>query len=141
MRDVINLDYSLLIPEYLLGLVAIAIIVVDLFLPKTNKKVLPVIALLGLAAAFGVSLAYIDTTDNFAGLFFIDDYTTFFRCFFIAITIAVVLASIDFVELHLKNPAEYYALLLISTAGAIFMAAGQELRTANSGLGFSAFGL
>ena len=86
MRDVINLDYSLLIPEYLLGLVAIAIIVVDLFLPKTNKKVLPVIALLGLAAAFGVSLAYIDTTDNFAGLFFIDDYTTFFRCFFIAIT-------------------------------------------------------
>ena len=81
MRDVINLDYSLLIPEYLLGLVAIAIIVVDLFLPKTNKKVLPVIALLGLAAAFGVSLAYIDTTENFAGLFFIDDYTTFFRCF------------------------------------------------------------
>jgi len=141
MRDVINLDYSLLIPEYLLGLVAIAIIAVDLFLPKTNKKVLPVIALLGLAAAFGVSLAYIDTTDNFAGLFFIDDYTTFFRCFFIAITIAVVLASIDFVELHLKNPAEYYALLLISTAGAIFMAGAQELLTAYIGLEILSFSL
>jgi NADH-quinone oxidoreductase subunit N len=141
MRDVINLDYSLLIPEYILGLAAILIIAVDLFLPKTNKQALPGIAIVGLIAASAASLAYVDTTDNFAGLFFIDDYTTFFRCFFIAITFAVVLASVQFVDLHLKNPAEYYALLLISTTGAIFMAGAEELLTAYIGLEILSFSL
>jgi NADH-quinone oxidoreductase subunit N len=139
MRDVINLDYSLLIPEYILGGVALLIIAVDLFAEKTSKQVLPIIAGLGLIVAFFVSLAYVDTTDNFAGLFFIDDFTTFFRCFFIAITFAILLASIQFVDLHLKNPAEYYALLLISTIGAIFMAAAKELLTAYIGLEFLSF--
>ena len=40
MRDGLNLDYSLLIPEYILGgSWRSLIIAVDLFLPKANKKV------------------------------------------------------------------------------------------------------
>ena len=141
MREVINLDYSLLIPEYILGLTALIIITVDLFWPKVDRVILPVLAGLGLIVAFFVSLAYLDTTDNFAGLFYIDDYTTFFRCFFMAIAFAVVVASVDFVNLHLKNPAEYYALILISTAGAVFMAGAGELLTAYIGLEILSFSL
>jgi NADH-quinone oxidoreductase subunit N len=141
MREVVNLDYALLIPEYFLGLVAIAIIAIDLFLPKARKEVLPFVAAMGLIAAFFISLAYVDTTDDFAGLFFIDDYTTFFRCFFIAVTFAIVIASYQFVQKSLQHPAEYCALLLISTIGAIFMAGAQELLTAYIGLEILSFSL
>ena len=129
MND-LNLDYSLLIPEYILGALALAIIGVDLMMPNVRKQVLPWITLGGLLVAFIVSLLYVDTTDNFGGLIYIDDYTTFFRCFFLAITFVVVLASATFVEKELKHPGEYYALLVLSTVGAIYMAAARELLTA-----------
>ena len=141
MRDVVDLNYSVLIPEYFLGLVAILIIAVDLLMPKAKRETLPLVAGFGLICAFFISLAYVDKTDNFAGLFYVDDYTTFFRCFFIAVTFAIVIASYQFVQKSLQHPAEYYALLLISTVGAIFMAGAQELLTAYIGLEILSFSL
>jgi NADH-quinone oxidoreductase subunit N len=141
MRPDLNLDYSLLIPEYLLGGLAVLILAVDMLMPNVRKSMLPVIAAAGLAITFVISLLYLDTDDNFAGLIAIDDYTTFFRCFFIAVTLATVIASAQFVQERLRNPGEYYALLVVSTAGAIFMASARELLTAYIGLELLSFSL
>ena len=141
MPDELNLDYSLLIPEYILGALAILIVAVDMLMPRVRKEALPLIAAAGLAIAFLVSLAYIDTKDNFAGLIYIDDYTTFFRCFFIATTFAIVVASSQFVQRELKNPGEYYGLLVLSTVGAVYMAAARELLTAYISLELLSFSL
>lgn len=140
MRETINLDYALLMPEYILGLVALGVIFLDLFAPQFRKH-LALVAAGGLIVAFLVSLTYIDTTDNFAGLFYVDNFTTFFRCFFLLITFSIVIASYHFVNQHLRNPAEYYALLMISTAGAIIMAGARELLTAYIGLEILSFSL
>jgi NADH-quinone oxidoreductase subunit N len=141
MRETLNLDYSLLIPEYILGLLAMGIIVVDMFLPKVRKEALPYITAVGLVVAFVVSFGWIDSNDEFAGLIYIDDYTTFFRCFFIATTFFVVLASAQYVQKNLRHPGEYYALLVISTIGAIYMAAARELLTAYLSLELLSFSL
>jgi NADH-quinone oxidoreductase subunit N len=141
MRDVVNLDYAVLIPEYFLGIVAILLIAVDLLMPKMQKQMLPVLAGLGLIAAFIISLAYVDTTKDFAGLFYVDDFTTFFRCFFIAVAFAIVVLSYHFVQKSLQHPAEYYSLLLISTIGAIIMAGAKELLTAYIGIEILSFSL
>jgi NADH-quinone oxidoreductase subunit N len=141
MRPDLNLDYSLLIPEYLLGGLAVLILAVDMLMPNVRKSMLPVIAAVGLVITFVISLLYLDTEDNFAGLIAIDDYTTFFRCFFIAVTLATVIASAQFVQERLRNPGEYYALLVVSTAGAIFMASARELLTAYIGLELLSFSL
>ncbi|HLF76034.1 MAG TPA: NADH-quinone oxidoreductase subunit N [Dehalococcoidia bacterium] len=130
MREALNLDYSLLVPEYILGGTALLILAIDLFKPNASKFLLPLWAAVGLIAAFLASLAYIDTSDDFAGLIFIDDFTTFFRCFFIATTFGIIIASVHYVNQSLKHPGEYYALLLLSTAGAIYMAGARELLTA-----------
>ena len=130
MIEGLNFDYSLLIPEYILGALAIVLVGLDVFAPKFPKSLIPVVAAAGLAAVFALSFAWIDTEDNFANLIFIDDYTTFFRCFFIGIGFFVVIASTQFVQQRLRHPGEYYALLLIATAGAIYMAAARELLTA-----------
>jgi NADH-quinone oxidoreductase subunit N len=139
MREGLNLDYSLLVPEYLLGLLAVALVAADLLFPQVRKQLLPVIAGAGLIAAFVASFFYLDTTSDFAGLFFVDDYTTFFRCFFIAIAFAVVVASGQYVHQYLRNPGEYYALIILATAGAIIMAGARELLTAYLGLELLSF--
>jgi NADH-quinone oxidoreductase subunit N len=137
----LNLDYSLLVPEYILAGLAALVLVIDLLFPKVRKDTLPIITAGGLALAFAVSLLYLDTEEDFAGLIFIDDYSTFFRCFFIATTFAVVLASGQFVKQYLKHPGEYYALLVLSTIGAIYMAAARELLTAYISLELLSFSL
>ena len=52
-----------------------------------------------------------------------------------------MLASAKYVQLNLKHPGEYYALLVISTIGAIYMAAAQELLTAYLSLELLSFSL
>src|SRR5690606_17073249 len=51
------------------------------------------------------------------------------------------IASYQFVQQSLRNPAEYYSLLLISTVGAIIMAGARELLTAYIGLEMLSFSL
>jgi NADH-quinone oxidoreductase subunit N len=140
MNDGLNLEYSLLIPEFLLAGLAIAVLAIDMFMPQ-RRNILPWLTLAGLVGVFAVSLAWIDHEEDFAGLIFIDNYTTFFRCFFIATTAFVVIASADYVRQKLRNPAEYYALLLLSTIGAIYMAASRELLTAYISLEVLSFSL
>src|SRR3990170_1038644 len=141
MREVVDLNYELLIPEYVLGVLAVVILAVDLFWPRVRKEALPYIAGGGLLVAFVTSIWYVDTTDDFAGLIFVDDFTTFFRCFFIATTFAIVVASAHFVQKNLRNPGEYYALLVLSTIGAIYMAAARELLSAYISLELLSFSL
>ena len=141
MTNGLNLDYSLLIPEYILGGLAVVLIYIDLAMPRVKKSTIPLIAAGGLAVAFIASLFYIDTSDNFANLIFIDDYTTFFRCFFIGVAFAIVVASANFVERELNHAGEYYGLIALSTVGAIYMAAARELLTAYISLELLSFSL
>jgi NADH-quinone oxidoreductase subunit N len=140
MRPDLNLDYSLLIPELLLFGLALGILFIDL-MTKVKKEALPYITVAGLIIALVASLFWLDTNDDFAGLIRIDDYTTFFRVFFIGTSIAIVLMSAKYVELKLRHPGEYYALIVISTIGAIYMAAAQELLTAYVALEVLSFSL
>jgi NADH-quinone oxidoreductase subunit N len=135
-----NLDYSLLAPEFVLGGLAIAIIALDLFLPQVRKW-LAYVAALGLLAVAGMSLGWLDVESNFAGLIYVDDYTTFFRVFFTVTAAAVALASADFVRDRVRNPGEYYGLIVVSTIGAIYMAAARELLTAYIALELLSFSL
>ncbi len=141
MREGLNFDYALLIPEYILAGTAVVVLAIDLMMPKARKEALPFITAIGLIAAFLVSLAYLNTTDNFASLIYIDDFTTFFRCFFIAIAFVVVVMSGAYVQKYLTHPGEYYALIAISTIGAIYMAAAKELLTAYIALELLSFSL
>ena len=127
-----SLDYSLLIPELILGITAAAVVLADLFRRelKFGPNVLPGIAALGALAAMLASLAYLDRNDDFAGLISIDNFTAFFRVIFIATVIVVIVGSYEFVQRNIRHTGEFYSLLLVSTVGAIYMAAAQELLTA-----------
>ena len=130
MSGELNLDYSLLTPEFCLAGLAGLILALDLFVPSFRKEWLPYVAAAGLFGTLGLSLGWVNKESEFAGLLFIDNYTTFFRVFFLATAAVVALMSAQFVQARLRNPGEYYSLLVLSTIGAIYMAASRELLTA-----------
>jgi NADH-quinone oxidoreductase subunit N len=137
-----NLDYSLLIPEYLLAGLAALIVGLDLFVGRRVRGYLPYLTAAALGVILVVSMLYVnDTPKDFGGLIQIDNFTTLFRVFFIATTAVVALASTHFVKGHLRHAGEYYGLLVLSTIGAIYMAAARELLTAYIALELLSFSL
>src|SRR3972149_4753867 len=141
MTDGLNFDYTLLIPEFLLAGLAGVVLTLDMLFPRFRKEWLPAVAAIGLAGIFLGSLGWINKESDFAGLIFIDNFTTFFRCFFIGVTLFIVIASAQYVQDKLRHPGEYYALLILSTIGAVYMAAARELLTAYISLELLSFSL
>ena len=128
----LNMRYSLLLPEILLGVTAVLVVFADLFSKelKIGYRLLPLLTVAGLVAALAASLIWADTTDDFAMLVTVDAFTTFFRVIFCVVAIALVIGSHEYIEAHVNHPGEFFALLLLSTAGASFMAGAQDLLTA-----------
>ena len=137
----LNFDYTLFLPEYILAGLAVLVVVLDLYLPRLPKSWLSYVAALGLAATAGVSLAWVNKQSDFAQIVAIDNYTTYFRVFFMTIGAVVCLASGKLVEDKLRHPGEYYALIILSTIGAVGMAAARELMTAYLSLELLSFSL
>ncbi|MBF6599802.1 MAG: NADH-quinone oxidoreductase subunit N [Dehalococcoidia bacterium] len=136
-----NFDYTLFIPEFMLGGLAALVVALDLFMPQLRKSWLPYVAATGLAITAGVSLAWVNKQTNFAGIVSIDNYTTYFRVFFMLIAAVVCLASGRLVEDQLRHPGEYFGIIILSTIGAIGMAAARELMTAYLSLELLSFSL
>ncbi len=137
----LNFDYTLFIPEFILGGLVVLVVGLDLFMPQLRKTWLSYVAAAGLFATAGISMAWIDVESDFARIIAIDNYTTYFRVFFMAIAGVVCLASGKFVEDRLRHPGEYYGLIILSTIGAVGMAASRELMTAYLSLELLSFSL
>jgi NADH-quinone oxidoreductase subunit N len=137
----LNYDYTLFIPEFFLAGLVVLVMALDMFAPQVKKAWLSYVAAAGLAATAGVSLAWVNKQSNFAGIVSVDNYTTYFRVFFMATAAVVCLASGRLVEQKLKHPGEYYSLIILSTIGAIGMAAARELMTAYLSLELLSFSL
>jgi len=140
---VTELKYELLLPEFILAGTAAIVLMADTFRAelKIGRNLLPWLAMLGALVAGIVSFGYIGDDDSFGSLLTIDDFTTFFRVMFAATTLVVILGSHEYVTRNIQHQGEFYALLLLSTIGAIYMAAAQELLTAYIAIELLSFSL
>ncbi|MPZ99729.1 MAG: NADH-quinone oxidoreductase subunit NuoN [Dehalococcoidia bacterium] len=139
----LNFQYELLLPEIVLAVTAMLIVGLDAFRTELNlgRRTLPGLAILGLVIAGGLSLTWIDSDTDFARLITIDNFTTFFRLLFIATALVIIVGSWEYIERYVAHNAEFYGLLLLSTAGAIYMAAARDLLTAYLALEVLSFSL
>ena len=128
----LNLDLRLLLPEIILAATAVLVVFIDMFQKelRAGHRVVPVVSLLGLLAAGVASAMWIDRREDFARLIEVDNFTTFFRFTFIAVAIVIIAGSHEYIERHVNYVGEFYGLLLLSTVGAIFMAAARDLLVA-----------
>ena len=137
------MNFWLFSPEFALTGAAFAVLGVDLLLPREKKDYLPALSIVGLVAVLVLSLWYLWGKDEnlYDGLFLIDDFSLFFKGFFLVLGILVVLVSVDYVRQHLSRPGEYYGILLFSVLAMMLMAASGELLTAYISLELLSFSL
>src|SRR3712207_1696380 len=97
-----NLDYSLLIPEYILAVGAALVTALGLTLPR-SPRLLPCLTALTAVATAVVSALYIDVDKDFGGLVSVDDYTSFYRVFCPRVTTFVAITSAQFADARIVN--------------------------------------
>ncbi|MCC7366619.1 MAG: NADH-quinone oxidoreductase subunit N [Dehalococcoidia bacterium] len=137
------MDYKLFIPEYIAGGCAVAIIGLELFMPKVRRDILAYLTFFAALAWGAASLFFVGSDpktfpmpgtggveEGVAGLIQVDNFTTFFRLLGAGIVAVVALQSAAYMRDRAQTASEYYGLLLVAGAGMVYMAAARELITA-----------
>jgi len=120
-------SYSLLTPEIIVAAFAAAVILLDLVVRE--KALLAALSVVGLLASLGVSVTMWGRENNelFDGMLKVDQFAIFFNFLFCGVAILVTLASRDYVSRFSRFQGEFYALILLSVIGMMFMAASRDL--------------
>src|SRR5690242_9454329 len=126
-----QVNLYLLAPELSLTLLALVVIAVDLFVKR--RAVIAGVSLVGLIvpAAFLISQATTISQPQtaFWGMLVVDQYAIFFDFIFLLIAAVMILVSYDYMGKYVQADGEFYALLLLSVTGMMFMASTGELIT------------
>src|SRR5437868_1995556 len=124
-------DLYLLAPELSLTLVALAVLLVDLFVKR--REVTVTVALVGLIipAAFAISQAltldFSVSHHAFFNMLVVDQYAVFFKIVFLLIAAVMIPASYSYVGKYVRADGEFYTLMLLSVTGMMLMASTGEL--------------
>jgi len=120
------LNVYLLSPEISIGGLAIVVILLDLFLKR--KKVLAAVSVAGLIVPTALTVALWERSEtSFNGMLVVDKFALFFNLLFIGCAALVILSSTDYVSKFRAFQGEYYALVLLSATGMMFMASTGDL--------------
>jgi NADH-quinone oxidoreductase subunit N len=126
-------DYQAIKPEVLLSIFGLAILVLDFMLEKRDKYLNAVAALIGLGFAavqlgmFWPILKGGGQFEGFSGSFTLDTFAIYLKLVIVISTGLVVLISARYLEIEGAHYGEYYALLLFSAVGMMFLASGTDL--------------
>ncbi len=138
-----NVNFSLLVPEYVLVGVAFVILTVDFLVPRHQRVHLSWLAAGGLILSAVIAMVRRwDTVETlYEGLFIADKFGLFFFVFLTILTAVILLLSQDYVRHHIRQAGEFYALMVFATIGMVGMAQAGELLTAYVALELMSFSL
>lgn len=129
MIDWSKFNWFLLAPEITLVVTAMAMISIDLFLPKgKNRTILGWFSIIGLITGF-ITTFTLKSGELFGGIFVVDSLAIFSKQLLLVITILVTLSSLDYIKKLPANQGEYYYLLVFATLGMLFMTSCAEFIT------------
>lgn len=116
----------LLSPEISLLAVALMVIFFDLFTGR--KRVLGWISAVGLLLPLIFTITLWGTNDTaFGGALVVDQFSLFFKLFFLVVTELVIFSSINYSRKFAPFRGEFYALILLATTGMMLLASTREL--------------
>jgi NADH-quinone oxidoreductase subunit N len=126
--------YSIL-PELVLIGTAILVLLADLFVPEEGKGTLCGIGIAGTAASIFSTMALgPGKIEGFSGMIVHDGMGFFVTLTILAAALLTLLMATGYSAWEGTHQGEFYALLLISTSGMLFMAKGTDLMTVFLGL-------
>jgi len=129
MNPITGADYVRILPEIILTAFGIAVMVADpLLAPKSSRKPLGVLALIGsIAAAMATVWQSNFTGDAFSHMIAVNSFSIFFHLLIALIVIVVILASYEYLDVQHINLGEYYGLILFGAVGMMLMSSATEL--------------
>lgn len=128
----------MIMPEALLTLFACAALVLDVMLPRAQKRIVAWVSLAGIGVSLvSLGLMYsqmasrgiISTRTGFYGMIVIDNYAVVFKLMFLIGAALAILLSIRYLDEENEQRGEYYSLILFAVIGMMFMASGVDLLT------------
>ncbi|MDP2726507.1 MAG: NADH-quinone oxidoreductase subunit N, partial [Dehalococcoidia bacterium] len=120
------MNLYLLGPELTLIGLAVLVILLDLVIKK--KEVVAAVAGVGLILPAAWTFALIGQQGtSFFGALVVDSYSIFFKLIFLSAAALVILTSVQYSRRFAPHQGEYYAVVLLATAGMMLMASTQEL--------------
>ena len=135
MLPVTSSDLWVVSPLLIVVATAMAVLMVDLALPRDRKSWCVIVSLLGLLGAAGACFSLWDAgLTAFNDSVVADDFALAFQGVLIIVAALSVLLSEKYIQTKGINYGEYYALVLFSTSGAMLMATSRELITIFIGL-------
>jgi NADH-quinone oxidoreductase subunit N len=122
------IDLYQILPAAFLTLWAVALVLLDLWIPKDKKSVTALLSAVGLAIAIGASLSqhsYVEPA--FQGMVMADQMAVFFNAFFAVCGLLTVGIAYDYLKRTENYQSEFYPLLLISISGMMLMTSASHL--------------
>ncbi|HJQ25224.1 MAG TPA: NADH-quinone oxidoreductase subunit N [Blastocatellia bacterium] len=123
-----------IMPEVILTLFACGVLVLDVLLPRAHKRWTAWTSLAGLGFSFvslGMLYVYIVRKSAPQAVFFdmivVDNYAVVFKAIFLVGAALSILLSIKYLETEGEQRGEYYALILFSVVGMMFLASSVDL--------------
>src|SRR5438876_2595433 len=126
-------DIGAIIPELELIVFGMFLLIFDLLIQEKRK--LGMIAMAGIAISgyFLFRLRGVDFT-AYGGTMVLDPFAIFFKLIFLIAAALSIAISLKYLDIERENHGEYYALILFSTMGMMFMAGAMDLVTLYIGL-------
>ena len=122
------LDFSTILPLTILTVLACALLLVDLFVPKSQKGLTAFLAALGLAIALGFTFSQIgQSKSGFSGMVSLDGFSVFINALLLISGIFGVALAYGYNKRMELERGEYYTLLLFSVVGMMLMAQAADL--------------
>lgn len=122
------LDWGGMAPFLLLTVTALAILVLDLCVPRRHQVWLAYVGLAGLVLTMATLVRGFGEGERVvAGMLILDDFSRFFHLVFLLIAALTILVSVNYVAQGGIPPGEYYALVLFATLGMMVMASAADL--------------
>lgn len=136
MNQIHGIDYICVLPEIILTVFGILIMLADpLFAPKSSRKPLGMLALLGAiasAVATVIQSSYLATQGDamskaFFSMIAVNSFSIFFHLLIALIVIVIIFASYEYLDTQHINMGEYYGLILFGAVGMMLMSSATEL--------------
>ncbi|KAA0891588.1 NADH-quinone oxidoreductase subunit N [Oryzomonas rubra] len=124
-----------ILPEIFLSVLAMALLLINVFIPSGQKSYLGYISFVGVVAAgVLVGAGWGVPIESFSGSVVQDNFATFFKMIFLVSAGLAILISDQYMEREGCNHGELYPLILFTVVGMMLMAAGTDLMTIFLGL-------
>ena len=126
-------DLGAITPELELVAFGMFLLIFDLLVPEKRKLGLIALAGIAISAFFLFRLRGTDFS-AYGGVLALDPFSIFFKAIFLIAAALSVAISLKYLDIERENHGEYYALILFSTMGMMFMAGAVDLVTLYIGL-------